>query len=174
MTPETLIDTARGLTSDASIEDAVARYFDDCPDSEAQRESAMEALAMRLWHQRDARDLPLIRVLTRRETALRRHLGGCGDALYALCHLLYRQGHVEDVLLLYAAKRANLDAGAMLEPDLLTLGRSREELLHFLDGRPAGTPEDSRLRQAVERAFDSPSHDSLEALCAAADDYLRD
>lgn len=108
--------------------------------------------------------LPRIRALTRRAIAAVRADAdlGCGDELHALCFLLYLVGDAEDVLLIHRARRLNMDTGATIERDLLTMRRDRATMM----GVAEAAPEQRRRRLAREigAAFDAPDHASPEEL----------
>jgi hypothetical protein len=114
----------------------------------------------------DPRDLEWVRERVRTETAQRRAtLEGCGDTLHAASFLLYLLGDAEDSRLIHAARRANMDCGATIEPGLLSLRRSLPELEAALD--PA---KDAQLLEALEAVFSDP--DELENLESNLRDYF--
>lgn len=80
-----------------------------------------------LLPQHSRADLPTLRALIREELQARREHGGCGRVLLALATMLSAVGEPEDVLLVHAAKFANMDAGASIDRGLLRMG-AREEL----------------------------------------------
>lgn len=80
-----------------------------------------------LLPQHSRADLPTLRALIREEIHARREHEGCGRVLLALATMLSAVGAHEDVLLVHAAKFANMDAGATIDRGLLRMG-SREEL----------------------------------------------
>jgi hypothetical protein len=101
---------------------------------------------------RDPRGLAWVRAQVRAETSRRREtLEGCGDRLYALCFLLYLLGEAVDSRLIYAAKRANMDCGAMIDAGLLAMRRTLPELREALD--PA---RDAELLERLESLFSHP------------------
>jgi hypothetical protein len=103
----------------------------------------------RRLHAPAPQDLEWIRERVRAETARRREtLEGCGDTLYALCFLLYLLGDAEDCRLIYAAKHANMDCGAMIDSGLLSMRRTFSELGAALD-----PVRDAPLRKDLESLF---------------------
>ena len=104
-------------------------------------------------------DLGWIRERVRVETAHRcKTLGGCGDTLYALCFLLYLLGDAEDSRLIYAAKHANMDCGAIIDLGLLSMRRTLAELRAALD-----PVQDAPLLRDLESLF-SHQQEELEDL----------
>jgi hypothetical protein len=106
----------------------------------------------RRLHTLDPRDLVWARDRVRQETTRRLNgLDGCGDTLYALCFLLYMLGDAEDSRLIHAAKRANMDCGAMIDAGMLSMRRTLAELRAALD-----PVEDARLLTDLESLFSRP------------------
>lgn len=168
-----LLDELRTVASDvAAARAGLSAHLSAARD----REEAVESLARDLW--RDARplDLPILRAFVELETEFRREEDGCGDALLAACHLLYRLGEPEDVFLLFAAKYANMDCGCMLDHDLLTMGRGRDEMLDLVTKRlevdPSLRAYRRRIDHAVADAFAHPNYDSPDALRSSYDRYF--
>jgi hypothetical protein len=92
-----------------------------------------------------------VRERVRAETARRREAGGCGDNLYALCFLLYLVGDARDSRLIFAARRANMDCGAMIDLGLLSMRRPASELKAALD--PVA---DALLLRELDSLFSNP------------------
>jgi hypothetical protein len=106
---EELRQLARRTTDERAIREAIPRG-----------EGEVEQLASELWRDCTLADHALLRELVAHEIEVRRVDGGCGDGLYALCFLIHTLGQIEDVLLIYQAKLANMDCGVMIDHDLLT------------------------------------------------------
>lgn len=69
------------------------------------------ALVSTLLTEREATDIGLLRAVTTYEIASRKAAGdGCGDVLLACCWMLFCEGHLEDVELIWRAKNVNFDA----------------------------------------------------------------
>lgn len=89
----------------------------------AVRAQVVEALLPQL----SGADLPTLRAVIREEIRARKEHDGCGRVLLALATMLSTVGEPEDVLLVHAAKFANMDAGATIDQGLLRMA-SREVL----------------------------------------------
>lgn len=161
-TPDTIADLRRaarheGVVVAELLADHLARAAD---------EDAIDRLALALWPDANRLDRPLLRAIVESESKARRESGGCGDGLLASCVLLHRLGEPEDVFLLYDARQTNMDCGAMIDHDLLTMRLDRAEMLAFVTHRLAS---DGSLRAhyeglaaAVAEAFDHPNYESLD------------
>jgi hypothetical protein len=107
-------------------------------------------------------DLPVLRALIREETHAREEHGGCGRVLLALATMLSAVGAPEDVLLVHAARFANMDAGVAIGRGLLRMG-SREELAAAVRHQLERQPQLSTLKRVLEdldEAFsDGATHD---------------
>ena len=78
------------------------------------------AIVATLLTERKAADLDLLRAVTTYEIAVRKTSGdGCGDVLLACCWMLFCDGHVEDVPLIWRAKNVNFDAYCYIDAALL-------------------------------------------------------
>lgn len=104
-------------------------------------------------------DLPILRALIREELRARCEHDGCGRVLLALATMLSAVGAPEDVLLVHAAKFANMDAGATIDRGLLRLG-SQEVLVAAVRSRLAREPDASdwpleRVLRDLDAAFSS-------------------
>ncbi|MFI5623769.1 hypothetical protein ACIA03_09905 [Nocardioides sp. NPDC051685] len=79
--------------------------------SESVESVVRPAVVATLLTERDASDVDLLRAVTAYETASRAEAGdGCGDVLLACCWMLFCDGHLDDVPLIWQAKKANFDA----------------------------------------------------------------
>lgn len=106
-------------------------------------------------------DLAWIRERVQAEIAARRpgarwENEGCGETLHALALLLHRVGEPIDARLIWEAKRANMDCGATIEGDLLTMGTTLAALRDALD--PIA---DRALLERAAQALEHPDHDDL-------------
>lgn len=69
------------------------------------------AVVATLLTARDTSDIDLLRAVTAYETAARAEADdGCGDVLLACCWMLFCEGHLDDVPLIWQAKKVNFDA----------------------------------------------------------------
>lgn len=128
-------------------------------------DSALEDLVLGLLKAPDTADLAYVRALTRAEIERRRTGGGCGDALYGLCFLLYLVGDASDVFLIDDAKHANFDAGVMIDVDFYRMRRTRDEMLAAVRGHV-------RAEELVRTAFDAPNYPSPRELEAGVRHYF--
>jgi hypothetical protein len=103
----------------------------------------------------DPADLESMRALIRVEIANNRADDdiGCGDTLYGLCTLLSLLGSAEDVALVHEAKFLNMDTGAMIELDLLTMHRDRDTMMQVISALPGAA---ANLARDVAAAFKDP------------------
>lgn len=78
------------------------------------------AIVATLLTERRAGDLDLLRAVTAYEIASRKEAGdGCGDVLLACCWMLFCDGRLEDVPLIWRAKNINFDAYCYIDAALL-------------------------------------------------------
>ena len=112
-----IIARTRGAKGSSSVvEELVESLIDDV--------DLREKIAVALLRDFGAVDRPLIRALAEIETHRAREEGGCGDALYALCFMLFWLGNEEDYDVIVTAKESNVDTGAMIDAYMLTMRRA--------------------------------------------------
>ena len=91
----------------------LAETFDRGPDADRDRAAVLAFLLSGFGPD----DAPLIRELTSFEASAvaAQPGGGCGDALYACCWLLFALGDVADSALVWQAKNLNFDCACLID-----------------------------------------------------------
>ena len=102
-------------------EDIIIEKFGLCP-SEANRKEIRQLLELQIQtHNHDI---------------------GCGEYLRVLCFMLFYIGNVEDSVLIWRAKRLNMDTGVMIDVGLCC-GAGYEQTINFI--KDNATLDDMRL-----------------------------
>ena len=136
---------------------AVERLRLQLIDGDDDRSELREALALALLKDFGPVDRHLLRALTEIETLRAQSEGGCGDALYALCFMLYWLGNEDDEALIWEAKYSNMDTGSMIDPHMLTMRKIGK--LESIDREKY-----PRLYKTVQEGMQRPDYESDEAL----------
>ena len=147
MTASELISTFRQSASSDTLTD-LTQYFaykpelkDDGYPFDTNLEFRTEVVEA-LLYDFSLSDIKLIRKLfdeeMKCELATRLH-----DNLYQLCFYLYDLGQLEDTFILYDAKfnAPNMDVGAMLNREAMTVGHEIEEVIDYVESEFSKHPE---------------------------------
>jgi hypothetical protein len=112
-----ILARARGANGDADVVEELAPHLVD--------DAALrEKLARTLLGDFGPVDRHLIRALAEIETHEAREEGGCSDALYADCFMLFWLGNDEDYDVILTAKESNEDTGARIDAFMLTMRKA--------------------------------------------------
>lgn len=112
-------------------------------------------------------DINLIRLLIQEELECSRSIREHGN-IYQLCYYLFELGDLSDTFLIYQIKymEGNMDAGAMVDREMLTVGHPIEKVIHYVNDR---FQADSTLKEKYSGILDQleglknfPDYESLE------------
>ncbi|GAA3037483.1 hypothetical protein GCM10020229_81060 [Kitasatospora albolonga] len=119
-------------------------------------------------------DLDEIRSVLREHTRLERQSQGYGDTeLMKLCCVqLFNSGGIDDVLLVWSAKRASFDAGCSIDIELL-LGHGLDATKEYLSAHPEPSAAEALDRLSKLEADGAFEGFSVEERSALYDMYYR-
>src|SRR5262249_54058036 len=163
------LERVRPASGDKAVIDELRPLFSGIDEEHG---AVRESLAFALLRDFGPADLPLVRALfvaeTERACALH---DGCGDPLYALCFMLYLLGEKDDVFLIYQAKFSSMDAGCMIDGQMLTMHRDAANMVAFLEEKFAADPglraKYPHLQRIIQELLEDPPYPSDDAFCAS-------